>query len=193
MTSLSAIQAKIPAGSNFTINEVPGKGLGAVTTRNVKAGELILAEKPLMRIGKERYLAADVQAAFDELDDGQKKAYMSLASAHGQDPARYPRSTGPWVEKHEKSRIREQHDARTGREKTVLSVCITNAMQIGDGAGVFEVASRFNHECVPNACFSWDEKRQMETIYAVKDIPGGAVRLLPFVNKKENIRNRGVY
>jgi hypothetical protein len=175
MASLTILNSKIPTGSPFAIKEVPGKGLGAFAIRNVKKGQLVLKEKPLMRIDMARYIEADVEAVFAKLSEEQKAAYMSLASAHGQDPAKYPKSTSPFVERHERTRIREQHDARTGHEKTVLSVCITNAMQVEDGVGIFEVASRFNHECVPNACFSWDEQRQVETIYAVQDIPAGQV------------------
>jgi hypothetical protein len=176
MASMDAILSRIPSGSCFTIKDVLGKGLGAFATRNIAKGELILAEKPLLQIRLAHYIAEDVEAAFNQLPKDKQDTYMSLASAHGQDPSKYPSSTSSEVtDKRERKRIREQHEARTGDEKTVLSVCITNAMQVEDGAGIFEISSRFNHECVPGACFSWDEERKIETIHAVRDISEGEV------------------
>jgi hypothetical protein len=175
MASISDILAKIPSDSPFIVKEVPGKGLGAFATRNIFKGELILKEKPLLRIERSHYLAEDIEAEYNKLSDDQKKAYMSLASAHGQDPTRYPANVSPHVEKREKRRIREQHVARVAEEKSILSICMTNAMEINDGAGIFEVASRFNHECVPSACFAWNERKGVETIHAVRDIAAGEV------------------
>lgn len=178
MAPIDDILSRLPFGSCFTIKDVPGKGLGAFATRDIAKGELILAEKPLLQIELAHYIAEDVEAAFNQLPKDKKEIYMGLASAHGQDPARYPSATSSEVrDRRERTRIREQHEARIGDEKTVLSVCITNAMQVEDGAGIFEIASRFNHECVPGACFSWDEEQKIETIHAVRDIVEGEVRL----------------
>ena len=176
MASIEVITSKVPKGSCFTIKNVPGKGLGVFATRDIKSGELILAEKPLLQIHTAHYLAEDVEAEFEKLSEEKKESYMSLASAHGQDPSKYPSSTHSDVtDKRERRRIREQHETRTNDEKTVFSVCLTNAMQVEAGAGIFELASRFNHACVPSACFSWDEGRKVETIYAVQPIKDGEV------------------
>jgi hypothetical protein len=177
MGAIEPILAKVPSGSPFTIKEAAGKGLGAFAKRSIAKGELILAEKPLLRIRQAHYLAEDVEAEYDKLAEDQKKAYMSLASAHGQDPSRYPSAPAAHVEKREKKRIREQHEARTAGEKSVLSVCMTNAMEAEGGGAIFEVASRFNHECVPSAYFAWNERKEVETIYAVRDIAEGEVKL----------------
>lgn len=162
---------------------MPGKGLGVIATRPICKGELVLAESPLMRITMSHYLAEDVEAVFETLGEEQKVAYMSLASAHGQDPSLYPSATSPSVtNKRERRRIQEQHEARTNDVRTVFSIFITNAMQVEEGAGIFELASRFNHDCVPNACFSWDEGRQLETVHAVKDITEGEASCpIPFI------------
>ena len=169
--------SKMPSDACFTIKEVPGKGLGAFATRDVEPGDFILAEKPLLQIQNAHYLAEDVEAEFNKLTEEKKAVYMSLASAHGQDPSKYPTATSSEVtDKRERRRIHEQHEARIGEDKTVFSICMTNAMQVEEGAGIFEIASRFNHACVPNACFCWDEEKKVETIYAVHDIAQGEVR-----------------
>ena len=43
----------------------------------------------------------------------------------------------------------------------------------GEKQGIFPNASRFNHSCVPNAFFSWNEKSKALTIHAIIDIPSG--------------------
>jgi hypothetical protein len=54
---------------------------------------------------------------------------------------------------------------------------MTNAMECGQGAAVFEVAARFNHSCVPNAHFAWSEEHGLETVFAVNDICENEVQL----------------
>jgi hypothetical protein len=83
---------------------------------------------------------------------------------------RYPSEIYPSIPEFEKKRIQEQHDARTGSNPTLLSIFMTNAMECGQGAAVFEIASRFNHSCVPNAHFAWNQELEVETVFAVKDI-----------------------
>jgi hypothetical protein len=91
------------------------------------------------------------------------------------DVKRYPSRIHALIPPYEKQRIREQHSARTGPSKTALSIFMTNAMECGNGAAVFEVAARFNHCCVPNAFFSWNGTKHEERIYAVKDVDVGEV------------------
>jgi hypothetical protein len=83
---------------------------------------------------------------------------------------RYPSKIYPNIPVSEKKRIEEQHDARTGPNPTILSIFMTNAMECGKGAAVFEIAARFNHSCVPNAHFAWSEELGLETVFAVKEI-----------------------
>lgn len=39
--------------------------------------------------------------------------------------------------------------------------------------GIFVRSSRFNHSCVPNAYFAWNEKLKRLTVHAIVDIPNG--------------------
>ena len=52
---------------------------------------------------------------------------------------------------------------------------MTNAIEMGKGAAVYEITSRFNHSCVPNAFFTWNGRIQKETVHAIKDIAEGEV------------------
>jgi hypothetical protein len=159
----------------FEIKQADPKGLGAYATSPIKPGTLLLAEPPLLRVNTDYYFKSDIEALFANLPQSKQEVYLSLSSAHGQPRDWYPSKIHPAVSEEERKRIKEQHAARTGKEKSVLSVFMTNAMDTGEGAAVFEHASRFNHCCVPNACFAWNEKLGVETIYATKEIEPGEV------------------
>lgn len=73
----------------------------------------------------------------------------------------------------ELQRIQEQHNARVGKEPTLLSIFQNNCMEIGEGAGIFPTAARFNHSCTPNASFNWNENVQRETIHIIHDVKAG--------------------
>jgi hypothetical protein len=58
-------------------------------------------------------------------------------------------------------------------EKEEVGIMETNCYGLGcDNAlsGVFEVFSRINHSCIPNAERWWDLEREVETLYAINDI-----------------------
>lgn len=164
------------AGMLFEIKDTDSKGLGVFAITKITQGTLIHSEVPLIKIDKSYYMASDVEEAFGALSEDQKPAYLALASAHGQDPRRYPLGgPHPDLADEEKNRIMEQHHARTAKEATLLSRFMTNAIECGKGAAIFDVTSRFNHSCVPNAHFAWNEKLGIETVYAIKDIGAGEV------------------
>ena len=154
----------------FEVKVTGSKGVGVFATALLTPGTLILSEKVLLRIDKSYYMQSDIETAFAALSPDQQEIYLSLSSAHGQDPKRYPRRIHPSVDAVERQRIQEQHKARTAASKSVLSVFMTNAIECGRGAAVFATASRFNHSCVPNAFFAWNDKLGVETIYATKHI-----------------------
>ena len=165
----------------FVILDIPSKGKGVVATQDISPGTLLLEEKPLISINKAIALASDIAEAFNTLSQQQQKdAFMRLASAHGQDPARHPYAGSlEFSEEHRGRRRRQEYaNARIAEEKSLLSIYITNAIAIGDSttsSAVFESISRFNHECVPNACFSWDEDKEVESVYAISEIKAGEV------------------
>jgi hypothetical protein len=126
----------------------------------------------------------------------EQKLYWSLASSHGQDPKKWPNKIHESVvRKHntrtctlsevhftnrsatqkgrEVKRITEQHDARVGKEASLLSIFQNNCMEMGKGAGIFPNAARFNHSCHPNASFNWNASIQRETIHIIHDVKAG--------------------
>jgi hypothetical protein len=115
----------------------------------------------------------DIQAAFDKLSPEGKELYFTLHSGHGQDPKNWPSRIHESVREHERKRIQEQHNARIGKEATLISIFQINCMEKDEGAAIFPHAARFNHNCNPNACFTWNSVISKETVHAMNDIVAG--------------------
>ncbi|KAH7380297.1 hypothetical protein DE146DRAFT_749203 [Phaeosphaeria sp. MPI-PUGE-AT-0046c] len=160
----------VQTGLLYVVREIPGKGYGCFAAMGLKRGTRILEERPLLVVPKAEYLSHDIQEAFDKLTPKQKQAYFELHSGHGQDPSRWPSRTHESVPERERQRIREQHEARIGKEPSLISIFQVNCMEKDGGAAVFQSASRFNHSCNPNACFTWNSALGKETIHTMRDI-----------------------
>ncbi|KAF2175236.1 SET domain-containing protein, partial [Zopfia rhizophila CBS 207.26] len=154
----------------YKVLPIPGKGYGCIALKSIKRGTRILADSPLLILEKAHYFHADIQAEFDKLSPADKKLYFTLHSAHNQDPSSWPRKIADSVTDRESKRIEEQHNARVGKEPTLISIFQTNCMEKDGGAAVFPNAARFNHSCNPNACFTWNSAIGKETIHTMKDI-----------------------
>ena len=154
----------------YEIRPIPGKGYGCFALKPIKRGTRILADPPLLVVPIAEYYQPDIQAAFDKLSPTDQALYFSLHSANGQDPANWPRQVHPSVTAREHQRILEQHNARVGKEPSLISIFQTNCMEMENGAAVFPNAARFNHSCNPNACFTWNPAIGKETIHIMNDV-----------------------
>ncbi|KAF7550377.1 hypothetical protein G7046_g8033 [Stylonectria norvegica] len=129
--------------SPYTIQPVPGKGLGVVATRNIPCGQRIIAEIPLFtipRVAAANSVIADYTAAVDALSSDNQRAFFSL------------------------------HNEKLEGDKT-MGIIWTNAISIDpDTGGIFLQSSRFNHSCNSNAQYWWNETLKQMTIHAVRDI-----------------------
>lgn len=161
------------ADALYEIRSVPTKGYACFALQPLPGGTRILADSPLLIVPIAHYMHTDIQRAFDALMPADQALYFTLHSAHAQDPTTWPRTIHESVSAPERARIREQHNARCASEASLVSVYQTNCMEMGSGAAIFPHASRFNHACNPNACFSWNAGIGKETIHAMCDIGEG--------------------
>lgn len=135
----------------FIITDVPGKGKGLVAARQLRRGDLILAESHLFaqKIG---YTLATIVAALSQLSKDEQRAYFSLSNA-------YPEASPPlgvWV--------------------TNSFPCWSPEDPTGESAGtagVFLTASRFNGSCHPNVYHHLDPESHRMVFRAVTDIAAG--------------------
>lgn len=63
-------------------------------------------------------------------------------------------------------------------------------MEQGAGAAVFPNAARFNHSCVPNACFAWNEAIGRETVHVMRDVGVGEEVVISYVDAEHGKRLR---
>ncbi|KAH7092354.1 hypothetical protein FB567DRAFT_588641 [Paraphoma chrysanthemicola] len=164
---------RAPPNEYYEVRAIPDKGYGCFALKPIKRGIRILAEGPLLVVPIADYLHSDIQKAFDELSPEQQQLYFTLHSNHGQDPKNWPGQIHESVPAHERQRILEQHNARVGKEPSLISIFQTNCMEMNKGAAIFPNAARFNHSCNPNACFTWNEAIGKETIHIMNDVDAG--------------------
>jgi hypothetical protein len=136
------------------------------------------------------YMKSDIEAAFSSLSAAQKAAYLTLHSGHGQPASAWPSRIHASVTGKERQRIEEQHAARTGSSASLISIFQTNCMEMGSGAAVFLHASRFNHACTPNTCFSWNAAVGAETLHSMCDISAGEEVTISYVDMEHDKRLR---
>ncbi|KAF3048456.1 hypothetical protein E8E11_006839 [Didymella keratinophila] len=168
----------------------PRKGYGCFALKPIPRGTRILTDTPLLIVPMADYMKADIEAAFSKLSDVAKLQYFTLHSGHGQNPADWPSQIHPSVPARERQRISEQHAARVGNEATLISIFQTNCMEMNAGAAVFLHTSRFNHSCVPNACFTWNAAIGKETIHTMRDIQQGEEITISYVDGEHGKRLR---
>ncbi|GJJ78569.1 hypothetical protein EMPS_10928 [Entomortierella parvispora] len=68
----------------YVIKEAPGKGLGMFATRDIRRGECILAESPLV-YGTPDFI--ETQRAIDAMSPADKESYFALHNVHSDLPA----------------------------------------------------------------------------------------------------------
>ncbi|KAF9062625.1 hypothetical protein BDP27DRAFT_276534 [Rhodocollybia butyracea] len=147
--------------------EQPGrKGLGLFTTRLIRAGDLVVDERPMLVVkafsvvpiaeSVAKYTPEQqrqvflhewgklVKVAFDRMPAENKEEFMALANSHEHDGS----------------------DELTGRIRT-------NGIQALEGhySAICKDISRANHSCGPNTLFSWHPDSFSVQLLAVRDIP----------------------
>jgi len=77
---------------------------------------------------------------------------------------------------------------QTSAVSPAVGICVTNAFGLGGNgreSGIFEVASRFNHSCLPNAHHVWKAGRGVMEVTATRDIPEGTEITMSYLSLSE--------
>eukprot|EP00741_Cyanophora_paradoxa_P015346 tig00000194_g14814.t1 len=135
---------RAPAAPAFAIRPVPGKGLGAVATRDIAAGERLLEDPPLIVATGPR----DIERGLERLDDRQRAAFFDL------------RENG-WREGRPRT--------ASGTFRTNALPLGAGAST----SGLFLQAARFNHSCCANVHHSWNKEKGVEVIHTIRDVREG--------------------
>ena len=148
-----------PRKPAYRIVEVPGKGMGMVATRSIRAGELIVEERPAFVIAQQVTCAADQAAnatlhrnAVDGLSAQSRAAITALKNAF---PADVPPLRGTLTTNY-------------------LQLDLTPQPVLLDAhLGCFPVLSRANHACTPNANYFFAFGTFTGQFWAPRDIAEG--------------------
>ncbi|KAJ4387335.1 hypothetical protein N0V93_007924 [Gnomoniopsis smithogilvyi] len=131
----------------ITIASTPTKGLAVFALRDLPPHTLLLSERPLVALNDDGARIDPLDGLVNALSPPLKRAYRSLHAG--------TTKTGP-------------------RESLNRRVLYSNGFAIQrTTTAVFEVASRINHSCVPNARFRWDEEAGRMDYYTLRKVLEG--------------------
>ncbi|KAF7289264.1 Aldehyde dehydrogenase [Mycena indigotica] len=179
-----------PARPSFRVAPSPGKGLGLFSTCDIKQGEVILYERPLLIVPMaipssapkhfsqtqliqhslnelERYY----KVAVDRMTEQRRAAFMSLHDCHTKD------GSGPIV-----GRIRTNGICLSGLQPAGLKANTDDAARMGRYTVISEYISRLNHSCSSNTAPLFDKAMLAYRLYAVRDIAKGEELTFQYVD-----------
>ncbi|GAB1316967.1 SET domain-containing protein 5 [Madurella fahalii] len=163
----------------YTSTPIPGKGLGLVAARPIRAGTRVMNALPAVLVDDGAWkgmrrgdLGVLVGEAVRGLSEVQRGRFMELAG---------PTAGGGGGE---------------GEGGKKFGILATNAFRVtvkvvGDGEGggkgrefhgVFPEVSRLNHDCAPNLGYYFDSATLSQRVYAVRDILPGEELTVSYVD-----------
>ncbi|KAG9037148.1 hypothetical protein FRB95_006702 [Tulasnella sp. JGI-2019a] len=165
----------------FVVKDVGGKGKGTVAARDIKRGERILVDKPLIKIPRDTpsIAAENILDQVNTLTEDQLNAFLSLSYHH----------TVALADGTQKEINPQEADMP-------LAIVQTNALAVEGGMlGVFPRAARMNHGCAAafNAVHSWREEEGELHVHALKDIMAGEEILLSYTDTKQPRSDRQAF
>lgn len=136
---------QLPLATMLRTQDIPGKGVGVIATRQIFVGTLVLSERPIIQVASSTYqanLAHLVLAQLQKLDSHDREGFLALRNTHKQ-------------------------------MLPIEGIFKTNAIPLGRGSsagGIFLQCSRFNHSCTANAAYHWDANQKRERVFAIREI-----------------------
>ncbi|EKM51476.1 uncharacterized protein PHACADRAFT_102067, partial [Phanerochaete carnosa HHB-10118-sp] len=143
----------------FTVVDIPGKGKGAVATRDIPQGELIFRERPLFILPAQGSPGSVILSALASLSPRQHDAFYNLSYVN------FPDHVVPNMPSY--------------HEEMALAIFQTNGISAADdGVGLFPSTARLNHGCSGafNAVYNWRPSEATLVVHALKNIKEGEVR-----------------
>eukprot|EP00397_Hematodinium_sp_SG-2012_P040633 GEMP01044560.1.p1 GENE.GEMP01044560.1~~GEMP01044560.1.p1 ORF type:complete len:344 (+),score=93.21 GEMP01044560.1:91-1122(+) len=142
------------AAPPYCVMSLPGKGLAAVASRKIAAGELIIEEQPVLARPKGQEMHP---AMLDKLPEATRSAIMTLHDSF----------------------LVDGHKTLQGIMNTNAFVGSPE-----DDGVLFLKISRFNHSCVANCAQRFHPYRNTETVYANRVINKGEELCLEYIDTR---------
>ena len=152
----------------FLITKIEEKGLGCVAQKEIKRGALILREKPCLLqevgLGSGSYVNdyfADIFKAFEKMNNDQKKAFFELGNCYVQQIEETNDKMQDFI-----NYLKENPKPSYLKGDALKIIQITETNRFHNG--VCLEMSRFNHSCIPNAEYFWNEDTDARDVRAIK-------------------------
>lgn len=147
----------------FRLEEITGRGLGAVATKDLLPGDVVLLERPILAIRSDE--------KGDEWNHDLHSQYKAL-SEEG------------------RAEVWKLHDACLQKpEKSLEGILFTNCIgrdqSVRFDAALCLALSRFNHSCCPNLEQSWDEDAGHVRLVAAQPVKAGEELFTHYVELRE--------
>jgi len=182
----------------YRLVEILDKGFGMLAARDIKRGELIVSEKPILdsfiSSGTAELTKDEEKLLQHSLKCSSQMQGIRIADALTRRMAQEIKSSFKRLSQEDQERIMELSDSFVGRiceEKSALGVLTTNSVSRGSNSSdrvLCLTFSRFNHSCCPNLGHVWVEP--YERMYANRDIKKGEELTTAYVNPAQNRTTR---
>jgi hypothetical protein len=170
MDSNSSSIPPAPAATQlFELRKTVNKGFGLFATSHIPRGTLIICEQPLMRVSSESVHFA--WGTYCRLNSAEKAAFDSLHGhqAEGLDFENASRTL--LIDPNDDSMDEDDIEELVAEQIRVMKIFSVNNFHLPPSdLGIYAIASRLNHSCVPNAHHSYNPVLKKITVYTVKDI-----------------------
>ncbi|KAF1954564.1 TPR domain protein [Byssothecium circinans] len=155
------------------VRQTPFEGLGVFAKAPIPRGTRILSEPLFLALdGGEN--PAEILSAFSKLSEDDKTKYLEL---HPFAP--------PIRNDLTKKYMKKGWGALAQWERDAIGVYDANSFQVG----VYLLASRINHSCIPNVHYEHNPAIQRGTFHAVKDIAEGEELYISYINGGSRVRS----
>ncbi|KAK3248176.1 hypothetical protein CYMTET_42349 [Cymbomonas tetramitiformis] len=137
----------------FTCVKIPGRGFGMVANRDIKKGELILEEKPILTL------------APIDVDNNAGEQHVTVAGIMKQ---------YNMLSRSDQNKIKQLHSV--SEPKTILGIIQANSFVrgvISEESVLCIESSRFNHSCRQNVSHGYVAEKDVERIVACRDVKEG--------------------
>ena len=153
----------------FELRKTLTKGFGLFATSHIARGTLIICEQPLMRVSDKSVHFA--WGAYCRLKIAEKIAFDSLHGHQAEDLDFEKASRTLLIDPNDDSMDEDDIAELVAEQIQVLKIFSVNNFHLPPfDLGIFAMASRLNHSCVPNVHHSYNPTLKSITVYAVEDI-----------------------
>lgn len=162
-------------GAAYIVVDVPGKGKGAIATRDIKQGEVILEEKPLFMVPPSitGSPVEFIKEKLSHLNGSQRAGFWGLSFVN----------------------LPADKDPQKDLDDVAVAIFETNAVKAGDEVGIFPRMARLNHGCSSafNSVYSFRELERTLYIHAISPIAAGEELLTTYTDTKKPRDQRRAY